>query len=65
MSGWPTVADRGHAEPVTTRLGTAVIVAAVVLLALRATGYIDNELVDIASVLGLVVGALAVAIDGE
>jgi hypothetical protein len=50
---------------VTTRLGTAIIVASVILLVLRATGTIDNELFDIVSVLGMVVGALAIAVDGE
>ncbi len=49
----------------TTRIGIAIIVAGVVLLVLRATGVIDREVVDIAAVFAIVVGALAVAIDGE
>jgi hypothetical protein len=50
---------------VTTRIGFAIILAGVVLLVLRAVGVVDTELADIASVLAIVVGALAVAIDGE
>lgn len=49
----------------TTRVGFTIIVAGVVLLFLRAFGMVDTELADIASVLAIVVGALAVAIDGE
>lgn len=49
----------------TTRIGFAIILAGVVLLCLRAVNWVDSELADIASVLGIVVGALAVAIDGE
>ncbi|CAN5270676.1 hypothetical protein BH23ACT2_BH23ACT2_16570 [soil metagenome] len=49
----------------TTRLGFAIIAAGVVLLLLRTFGWVDTELLDIASVLGIVVGALVVAIDGE
>jgi hypothetical protein len=50
---------------VTTRLGFAIISAGVALLLLRTFGWVDTELLDIASVLGIVVGALVVAIDGE
>jgi hypothetical protein len=36
-----------------------------VLIGLRAANWVDSEMADIASVLAIVVGALAVAIDGE
>lgn len=49
----------------TTRIGFTVIVAGVVLIALRAANMVDTEIADIASVLAIVVGALMVAIDGE
>ncbi len=49
----------------TTRLGFSIIAAGLALLALRALGLVDTEVADIASVLAMVVGALAVAIDGE
>ncbi len=49
----------------TTRLGFAIIAAGIVLLVLRAANLVDTEVADIASVLGIVVGALMVAIDGE
>lgn len=49
----------------TTRLGLAIIVVGIVLLALRAINWVDSEVADIASVLAIVFGALAVAIDGE
>lgn len=49
----------------TTRVGFAIILAGVVLIGLRALGMVDSELADIASVLAIVVGALAIAIDGE
>jgi hypothetical protein len=49
----------------TTRLGFATILAGVALLVLRAGGWVDTEIADIASVLAIVVGALMVAIDGE
>lgn len=49
----------------TTRLGFAIIAAGVVLIVLRALGVLDTEVADIASVMAIVVGALAVAIDGE
>jgi hypothetical protein len=55
----------GHAGGVTTRIGFAIMVAGIALLVLRATGVIDREVVDIAAVFGIVIGALAVAIDGE
>jgi len=50
---------------VTTRLGLAIIVVGIVLLVLRAINWVDSETADIASVLAIVFGALAVAIDGE
>ena len=49
----------------TTRLGLAIIVVGIVLLVLRAINWVDSETADIASVLAIVFGALAVAIDGE
>ena len=49
----------------TTRLGFSIIFAGVALLVVRAIGVIDAEAVDIVSVLLIVIGALAVAIDGE
>lgn len=61
----PRARRDGHADGVTTRIGFAIIVAGVVLLVLRATGVIDREVVDIAAVFAIVVGSLAVAIDGE
>ncbi len=54
-----------HAGGMTTRIGFAIILAGMVLLVMRAMNWVDSELADIASVLGIVVGALAVAIDGE
>lgn len=49
----------------TTRIGFAIIFCGVVLIGLRAANWVDSEMADIASVLAIVVGALAVAIDGE
>lgn len=49
----------------TTRLGFAIILAGVALILLRAINWVDSELADIASVLAIVMGALAVAVDGE
>ena len=49
----------------TTRLGFAIIFAGIVLIVLRGVNWIDAEGADIASTLAIVVGALAVAIDGE
>ncbi|MBA3282137.1 MAG: hypothetical protein H0U29_07895 [Acidimicrobiia bacterium] len=49
----------------TTRLGLAIIVVGIVLLALRAINWVDSEVADIASVLAIVFGALAVAVDGD
>mgnify|MGYP000305345553 FL=1 len=49
----------------TTRIGFAIILAGVVLICLRAANWVDSEMADIASVLAIVVGAVAVAIDGE
>lgn len=50
---------------VMTRVGFLVIFAGAVIYALRAAGLVDTESADIASVLFVVVGALAVAVDGE
>lgn len=55
----------GHTGPVTTRIGFLIILGGVVLICLRAVGMVDTELADIISVLLIVLGALAVAIDGE
>ncbi|QXC63175.1 hypothetical protein KSP35_10530 [Aquihabitans sp. G128] len=49
----------------TTRLGLSIIVMGVVLILLRAVNWVDSEAADIVSTLLIVVGALAVAIDGE
>lgn len=49
----------------TTRLGFAIITAGIILIILRAIGLVDTEGADIASTLAILVGALAVAIDGE
>ena len=49
----------------TTKIGFAIILAGVVLICLRAANWVDSEMADIVSVLAIVVGALAVAIDGE
>ena len=49
----------------TTRIGFTIILAGVVLICLRAANWVDSEMADIASVLAIVVGAVAVAIDGE
>ncbi len=49
----------------TTRLGFVIIFAGIVLIILRAANWIDAEWADIASTLAIVIGALAVAIDGE
>ncbi|MCU1354607.1 MAG: hypothetical protein JWM89_25 [Acidimicrobiales bacterium] len=65
MSGSQASRGQGHAGEVTTRLGVSIIAAGIALLVLRATGVIDNELADIASVIAIVLGALAIAIDGE
>ncbi len=54
-----------QAVSVTTRIGTLIIVAGVLLIAARAVGWVDSEAADIAATLAIVVGALAVAIDGE
>ena len=57
--------ERGHTGVMTTRIGFSIIVAGVLLIGLRAANWVDSEIADIASVLLIVVGALAVAIDGE
>lgn len=49
----------------TTRIGFLIIAAGVVLLVLRAVNWVDTELADVASVIAIVIGAVAVAIDGE
>lgn len=49
----------------TTKIGFAIIIGGVVLICLRAANWVDSEMADIVSVLAIVVGALAVAIDGE
>lgn len=49
----------------TTRIGFAIIGAGVALLVMRWLRVLDTELADIASVMAIVLGALAVAIDGE
>jgi hypothetical protein len=49
----------------TTKVGFAIIAMGVLLVMARAAGWVDTEVADIASVLAIVVGALAVAIDGE
>ena len=55
----------GHAGGMTTKIGFAIIIAGVVLICLRAANWVNSEMADIVSVLSIVVGALAVAIDGE
>jgi hypothetical protein len=50
---------------VTTRVGFLIILVGVALLVARAVNWVDTEAADIASTLAIVVGALAVAIDGE
>lgn len=65
-SGWRAPAGEGHSGVVTTtRIGFLIIAVGVLLLVLRAIGVVDTETADIASVLCIVLGALAVAIDGE
>lgn len=49
----------------TTRLGFAIIGIGVLLIFVRAINWVDSETADILSVLAIVVGALAVAVDGE
>ena len=61
----PRGRPRGHTGGVATRIGFAIILAGVALIIVRAVNWVDTELADIASVLLIVVGALAVAIDGE
>ena len=55
----------GHAGGVTTKIGFVIMFGGVVLLFMRALNWVDAEAADIVSVLLIVVGALAVAIDGE
>ncbi len=49
----------------TTKIGFVIILGGVVIICLRAANWVNTELADIVSVLAIVVGALAVAIDGE
>lgn len=49
----------------TSRIGFAIIVTGVILLMMRAANWVDSEGADIVSTFAIVVGALAVAIDGE
>ncbi len=49
----------------TTRIGFAIIVIGVLLLMMRAVNWVDSEAADIVSTLAIVLGGLAVAIDGE
>lgn len=65
MAGWSGPDAQGHAGEVTTRIGFAVIASGIAVLVLRVTGVLDSEAADIVSVLGIVLGALAVAIDGD
>jgi O-antigen ligase len=50
---------------VTTRIGFLIIAAGIILIVLRAINMVDTEAADIASTLAIVIGAVAVAIDGE
>lgn len=50
---------------VTTRIGALIIAAGVALIAARIMNWVNTEAADIAATLAIVVGALAVAIDGE
>lgn len=54
-----------HAGRVTTRIGALIILAGVLLIVARALNWVDSESADIAATLGIVVGALAIAVDGE
>ena len=54
-----------QAGPVTTRIGALIILAGVALIVARAFNWVDTEAADIAATLAIVVGALAVAVDGE
>lgn len=54
-----------HAWQVTTRIGAFIILAGVALIVARALNWVDSEAADIAATLGIVVGAVAIAIDGE
>lgn len=62
---WVAAATADQAGPVTTRLGFAIIGVGVALIVVRIAGWVDTESADILSVLAIVVGAIAVAIDGE
>lgn len=48
-----------------TRIGFAIIGVGVALIVVRVVDWVDAESADILSVLAIVIGALAVAIDAE
>ena len=62
---WRVGEPQDQAVGVTTRIGLAIIAAGIGLIVLRAVNWVDSESADIVSTLLIVVGALAVAIDGE
>lgn len=49
----------------TTRAGCAIVFAGAFLIVLRMAGVVNSEPLDIISVVLIVAGALAIAIDGE
>lgn len=63
--GWEAGQAGGQAWSVTTRIGFGIIIVGVALIVLRWIGFLNTEGADIASVMAVVLGALAVAIDGE
>lgn len=48
-----------------TRLGFLIMFAGAVLIGLGVLGVIDSDLADIFPAMGIVIGALAVAVDGD
>lgn len=48
-----------------TRIGALIILAGIAMIVARAANWVDAEAADIAATLAIVVGALAIAIDGE
>lgn len=56
---------QGQAVGVTTWIGFVIIAAGIALIVLRAINWVDAESTDIVSTLAIVVGALAVAVDGD
>jgi hypothetical protein len=48
-----------------TRIGALIVLAGVALIVARAVNWVDAEAADIAATLAIVIGALAIAIDGE